>query len=151
MANQPLVRPPPALAGSPTLLPNQHVKTIVELLRPAGPELARRWIAALLLVPPDERSEVVAAVEASIVKAYAPVAKSAPRGSASHPRTPPPSDAPSADQRDQEFIVVYPATQKAGYVEQIERTYGPAAAPPKAAPKPASQAPAKPRRATGRR
>lgn len=151
MANQPLVSPPPALAGSPTLLPNQHVKTIVELLRPAGPELARRWIAALLLVPPEERGEVVAAVEASIVKAYAPVARAKAPGRSPHLSASTPPASPPADQRDQEFIVVYPATQKAGYVEQIERTYGPADRQPKPVAKPANQPASKPRRAGGRR
>ncbi len=61
--------PPPA--ASPTLLPNDHVRMLVELLRPCGPELARRWLAALMLVPPDQRKGVVEAVEQQIVREYA--------------------------------------------------------------------------------
>ena len=45
---------------------------LVELLRPAGPELARRWVAALMLVPEDQREGVVASVERSIVQEYGP-------------------------------------------------------------------------------
>lgn len=45
---------------------------LVELLRPTGPELARRWLAALMLVPPDQRAGVVEAVEEQIVREYAP-------------------------------------------------------------------------------
>ncbi len=44
---------------------------IAELLQPAGPELARRWLAALLLVPRGERAAVVASVEKRIVQVYA--------------------------------------------------------------------------------
>jgi len=44
---------------------------LLELLRPASPELARRWLAALMLVPPGEREEVVALVESRIVSEYA--------------------------------------------------------------------------------
>ncbi len=41
-----------------------------ELLKPAGPELARRWLAALLLVPDAEREAVVSAVEAQILDEF---------------------------------------------------------------------------------
>ncbi|USO00305.1 MAG: hypothetical protein H6810_06510 [Phycisphaeraceae bacterium] len=44
---------------------------LIELLKPAGPELARRWLAALLLVPESEREAVVDAVERQIVGEYA--------------------------------------------------------------------------------
>ena len=40
---------------------------LVDLLRPMGPELARRWLAALLMVDEDKREEVVAAVERQLV------------------------------------------------------------------------------------
>lgn len=43
---------------------------LTELLRPCGPELARRWLAALLLVPADQRESVVQAVEAQIVREF---------------------------------------------------------------------------------
>lgn len=39
---------------------------LIELLRPAGPELARRWLAVLTLVPEHEREAVVRAVERQI-------------------------------------------------------------------------------------
>lgn len=59
-------------ARSPTLLPNEHVRAMVELLRPAGPDLARRWLSALALVPEHEREQVVRAVERRIVEIYIP-------------------------------------------------------------------------------
>ncbi len=43
---------------------------LIELLKPAGPERARRWVAALMLVPEDERDGVVDSVEARIVETY---------------------------------------------------------------------------------
>lgn len=51
-------------------MPTDHVRLIVELLRPAGPDLARRWLSALLLVPEDEREVVVSSVEARIAESY---------------------------------------------------------------------------------
>ncbi|MEM0983080.1 MAG: hypothetical protein AAGI17_03915 [Planctomycetota bacterium] len=45
---------------------------MIELLRPVGPELARRWLATLLLVPEAEREAVVAAVERQMALEYAP-------------------------------------------------------------------------------
>lgn len=44
---------------------------LVELMRPMGPELARRWVAALTLVPEADRESVVDAVERQIVDEYA--------------------------------------------------------------------------------
>lgn len=61
-------RPP----KSPTLSPNEHVRAIVELLRPAGPDLARRWLSALALVPDHEREHVVRSIERRIVELYHP-------------------------------------------------------------------------------
>ena len=55
---------------SPTLCPNEHVRAIVELLRPATPDLARRWLAALTLVPINEREQVVEQIEQRIVELY---------------------------------------------------------------------------------
>ena len=43
---------------------------LIELLRPAGPELARRWLAALTVVPEHERQAVVEAVERKIHAEY---------------------------------------------------------------------------------
>lgn len=50
-----------------TVLPSEHLRMLVDLLRPMGPELARRWLAALLMVDEDKREEVVAAVERQLV------------------------------------------------------------------------------------
>lgn len=46
------------------------MRLLIELLRPAGAELARRWVSALLLVPDEDREAVVQRVEASIVRTY---------------------------------------------------------------------------------
>ncbi|MEZ6319340.1 MAG: hypothetical protein R3B49_11420 [Phycisphaerales bacterium] len=43
---------------------------LIELLKPAGPELARRWVAALLVAPEEEREAIVEAVEARIYQEY---------------------------------------------------------------------------------
>lgn len=43
---------------------------LTELLRPAGAELARRWLAALLIAPQDEREEIVEAIESRMVSVY---------------------------------------------------------------------------------
>ncbi|MDX2148660.1 MAG: hypothetical protein SFZ23_14195 [Planctomycetota bacterium] len=61
---------PSASAASGTLLPSDHVKMLVELLQPVGIELARRWLAALLLVDREEREQVVATIERRIVELY---------------------------------------------------------------------------------
>jgi hypothetical protein len=70
---------------------------LVELLRPPGPELARRWLAALAFVPASDREDVVRTIEAHITSIYAR-----------------PAD---------ELRVVSPPVQKGGYVEQVEVTY----------------------------
>ena len=54
------------------------MRLLIELLRPAGAESARRWVAALLLVPEEEREAVIERVETSIVRTYA--ADEAPTG-----------------------------------------------------------------------
>lgn len=95
----------------PTLFPSDHVRMIVELLRPAGPELGRRWLAALLLVPEAERVAVVEAIEAKLASTYG------------RPH------APGGGERT--IVVRYPPVQREGYVEETERTYS--VEPPKAA------------------
>jgi len=95
----------PEQSASRTPLPNDHVKAIIELLREGTPDLARRWLAALLLVPAGERAGVVAAVESSIVREYA----SAP---------------------DEQVVrLVHPARELDGFVEQQIVTYTPAPRP----------------------
>jgi hypothetical protein len=53
-------------------LPNDHARTLIEFLRAGSPDLTRRWVSALLLVPEHERLAVVQAVEQRIVETYAP-------------------------------------------------------------------------------
>lgn len=80
---------------------------IVQALRPGTAELARRWLAALLVVPEAEREGVVSAVERRIVSTFG--SKGA---------------APSDDDRPaREFRVVSPPRQREGYIEQIESTF----------------------------
>lgn len=52
------------------LLPSESLKLVIELMRPAGPELARRWVAALMLVPESDRETVVAEIETRIAELY---------------------------------------------------------------------------------
>jgi len=100
MGRRALTTPPDESARSPRLSPNEHLRLLTELLRPAGPELARRWLAALLLVPEEERAGLVAEIERRIVRTYA------------------------EDDRDAiEMHVVSPPVQRDGYVEQIHTTY----------------------------
>lgn len=75
---------------------------MIELLRPLGPELARRWLAALLLVDEGDRAGVVESVERHIASVY---------GGAS----------PAGE--SVELKVVHPPTDRGGYVEQVEVTY----------------------------
>lgn len=77
---------------------------LVELLRPGSVELARRWVAALLLVPEHERANVVAAIERRIVEVYERPA--------------------SAEAGEREVVVRYPAVQREGYVEEVVKRYG---------------------------
>lgn len=81
--------------GAP--LPNDHVRAIIELLRPATPDLGRRWLAALLLVPEAERAAVVEAVEGRIFEQYVHANDDAPAG-----------DVPTAANAAPSLRVVYP-------------------------------------------
>lgn len=89
-------------SASPTLFPSDHVKMLLELLRPCGIELARRWVAALMLVPTDEREAVVGAIEASLAREYAGA------GFVGEGRL---------------TSVVHPPVQHDGYAEQVFTTY----------------------------
>lgn len=42
----------------------------MSLLEPESMPLARRWVAALMLVPKDQREDVVASVESRIVDEF---------------------------------------------------------------------------------
>lgn len=57
-------------SASETLLPNDHLELLIELMRPGSIELARRWVSVLMLVPESEREAIVEAVEAQIVADY---------------------------------------------------------------------------------
>ena len=61
----------PGPGPSGTLSPSDHLRLLVDLLKPVGPEIARRWVAALVLVPEEERLAVIESVEAEIVRQYA--------------------------------------------------------------------------------
>lgn len=102
----PLLQLPSASSGSRVFLPNDHVRMLVELLQPLGPELARRWLAALALVDRGEREAMVAMVERQVAEMYGEGAAAA-RGPA----------------RGKELQVVHPPVQRDGHVEQIVTTY----------------------------
>lgn len=74
---------------------------LLELLDPAGPELARRWVAALLMVDKADRPALVAEIERRVTEAYPPEPGVA-----------------------EELSVHQPAVQRDGYVEQVTTTYG---------------------------
>lgn len=86
---------------------------LVELLRPLGPELARRWLAALLAIPAHEREAAVGAVEARVAEAYNQ------RAAASRKRT----GKSAGGKRGKSFDVLSPPVQREGYTEQVVTTY----------------------------
>jgi hypothetical protein len=75
---------------------------LIELLRPCGAELSRRWLAALSQVPEAEREALVAEVERRVVRAYG-------RG--------------DAGSQAKEILVVSPPMQRDGYVEEVHTIY----------------------------
>jgi len=87
---------------------------LIELLRAGTPDLARRWVAALLLVPESERAAVVNAVELRIVTEYGALASHAE------------SDADPPMMHIAENPVV-----KDGHTEQIIRSYSAPAPKPR--------------------
>ena len=73
MDQDPLLSEPKPMserAASEMLSPSDHLRLLVDLMKPSGPELARRWLAALTLVPEDERQNVIESVEAEILRQY---------------------------------------------------------------------------------
>ena len=52
------------------LSPNEHLHLLIELMKPIGMETARRWVAALMIVPEDQREALVDAIEAQIVAEF---------------------------------------------------------------------------------
>lgn len=77
---------------------------IVELLRPAGVELARRWLVALLMVDQADREALVAEVERRVAEQYG-------RGGT------------DPDEPVPQVHVVHPPVQRPGYVEQVVASY----------------------------
>ena len=98
------IKPASAPFASPTPSQGDHIRMLIELLQPTGPDLARRWLAALLLVPRDDRLSVVESVEQRIASMYE-------------------SDAPAESTDDDEIDIVFPPVQRKGYVEQTHKTY----------------------------
>lgn len=111
---KPHAPPPPAFNGSESPTPHDDLRMIVELLQPAGPELARRWLAALLLVDRQDRPAVVEEIERQIVSLY-PMSQTTPA---------------------RELTLRTPPVQRDGYIEETERVYTIAdASSPKHAPR----------------
>lgn len=72
---------------------------LVELLRPAGAELGRRWLACLMLAPESEREAIVDSIERRMAQLYLK-----------------PEDGRSVS-------VAHPPEQHEGFVEQKFTTY----------------------------
>lgn len=108
------------------LCPNDHLRLLVELLQPAGPELARRWLAALMLVPRDERESVIAAIESRLVHVYGQP-------------SPAPVEAPEGPALATPLTLIDEPVQRDGYVEQRRVEFIEASEPARQA------APARPR------
>ncbi len=118
-----LVRFDPGPRGSRTLLPNDHVKALVELLRGQTPDLARRWLSALLIVPERERESVVNAVERSVVAEYAQSSEADERVTRAGARDAQRESHTPGESESTQLRVVYPPTQKQGYVETVEKSF----------------------------
>lgn len=91
---------------------------LIELMRLAGgggTELARRWVAALLSVPAEDRRALVEEVEARISEVYAL----------------PDSHLGRDDEASPMLHVASEPVQRAGYVEQVIRSYAKAKEPTK--------------------
>lgn len=99
---EPLLRLRPAVEGPGELTAGDHVRLLAELLQPTGPEMARRWLAILAMVPREEREDVVRAISQRVVETY---------GSSIH--------------RAESFGLraISPEVQREGYSEHVETTY----------------------------
>lgn len=96
------------------------------MLRTGGTDLARRWVAALMLAPESDRPAIVAEVERRLVTIYAePLVQHADAEPADL------SEDAEAESLAPVVHVVSPPFERAGYVEQVERAYS-AEAPGKA-------------------
>lgn len=97
---------------------------LVELLQPTGPDLARRWLAALLSIPRDERLAAVEAIEHRIATLYA-----------QHDDTFNAATEPGG----REIHVISSPIQRDGYTEHTETTYSTTKRPAVPAPKRAAR------------
>ncbi len=123
----PLTTPNHQPAPTRTPTPNDHVRAIVELLRPGTPDLARRWLAALLIVPEEEREAVVSAIERRIVAQYplpaVPAAGALGEGVVAPAVVTKSIGAPRLPGTPRQVNIKHPPVQKQGYVEEVIRTY----------------------------
>ncbi|MCE7974699.1 MAG: hypothetical protein DYG92_10330 [Leptolyngbya sp. PLA1] len=87
--------------SNPPLSPGEHLRMLIELMKPAGPDMARRWLACLLCVPESERPALLAEMEA--------------RAAALASRAPSPGPV--------EVTLHHPPVQHDGYIEQVSTTY----------------------------
>ena len=81
------------------LSPSDHVQMLVEMLRPGGAELARRWLACLMVAPSSEREAIVRSVENRMAELYL------------------------AQRSEREVQVAHPPEQREGYFEHKVTTY----------------------------
>ena len=88
------------------------------MLRAGSPELIRRWVAALLMVPEADRPTVVREVTARIAEEYAAEIAA---GAATESGEPP----------DPMFHIASDPIERDGHTEQIIRSYAPASPPKK--------------------
>ncbi|MEM9083806.1 MAG: hypothetical protein AAGB34_09430 [Planctomycetota bacterium] len=85
---------------------------MLELMKGGGPELGRRWLAALYRAPAEEREAIVDAIEARILSIY---------------------DDERKDQAAETMLhIAEDAVHKEGFTEQVIRSYSAAAASPRA-------------------
>lgn len=97
-------------------------------MRPMGPELSRRWLAALALAPWSEREEIVESIERRMAELYAPERIAARAKDASGAKV-----ERAATGETREVRVMLPPRERSGVSEQIIRTYEvPARKAPKA-------------------
>ena len=68
METDPMIETGPTASATPS--PADEIRMLVELLRPMGASLTRRWVAALLLAPPEDRERIVESVSARLVSLY---------------------------------------------------------------------------------
>lgn len=97
------------------------------MLRPGTPDLARRWLAALLIVPEEEREAVVSAIERRIVAQYplpaVPAAGALGEGVVAPAVVTKSIGAPRLPGTPRQVNIKHPPVQKQGYVEEVIRTY----------------------------